>query len=213
MRSTPAAVSAARLAVSALVAAAVVATVLEAAGRTTVNPFNLFGYFTVQSNIALAVVLGLLGWWGLRGRSAPAWATTVRACAVAYIAVVGLVYAVLLAPLGAAGGVPVPWANVVLHVVTPVAGVLDWLLAPDRRRLPARAVGLVLVYPLVWTAVVLVRGATDGWVPYPFLDPATGYGRVAGYVVVIAVVVAAAGALVVAASRLPVPGARLAQRT
>lgn len=31
----------------------------------------------------------------------------------------------------------------------------------------------------MWLAVVLVRGATDGWVPYPLLDPAHGYTAVA----------------------------------
>lgn len=167
-----------RLGVCALVVGAVVATVLEAAARTTVNPFNLFGYFTVQSNLLLALCYGVLAGAALSGRS-PTWAVTARACAVTYVLVVGLVYLVLLAPLGVAGGVPVPWANVVLHVVTPLAGAVDWLAAPDRRRLPGRVVGLALVYPLVWCGVVLVRGATDGWVPYPFLDPdEDGWGAV-----------------------------------
>lgn len=59
------------------------------------------------------------------------------------------------------------------------------------------------VYPLVWVAVVLVRGATDGWFPDPFLDPATGYGAIGAYVVAIAVAVTGVGLLVVAATRLP----------
>jgi hypothetical protein len=197
-------VSAARLAVAALVVAAVVATVAEVGGRTTINPFNLFGFFTIQSNLLLALVLGVLGVRRLTGRPEGRWAMPARAAVVAYIAVVGVVYAVLLAPLGAAGGVPVAWANLVMHVVTPVYGVLDLLIAPDRRPLGGRTVGLILVYPLVWVAVVLVRGATDGWFPYPFLDPSTGYGRIAVFVLLIAVVVALAGALAVAASRRPV---------
>lgn len=192
-----------RLVVAGLVAAAVLATVLEAAGRTRVNPFNLFGYFTVQSNVLLAGVLAVLGVLTLARRRAPAWAVGVRAACVTYIVLVGLVYATLLAPLGAAGGVPVAWANTVLHVLTPLYAVADWLLAPDRERLRARAVALFLGYPLVWAAVVLVRGATDGWVPYPFLDPANGYGTVALYVLAIAAAVAVVGAVVVASSRLP----------
>ena len=37
-----------------------------------------------------------------------------------------------------------------------------------------------LAYPLVWTALTLARGASDGWYPYPFLNPANGgYGQVA----------------------------------
>jgi hypothetical protein len=34
-----------------------------------------------------------------------------------------------------------------------------------------------VIYPLAWTVLTLIRGALDGWYPYPFLDPANGgYG-------------------------------------
>ena len=47
--------------------------------------------------------------------------------------------------------------------------------APDGRDVVAW-----MVYPLVWRGLTLVRGAADGWYPYPFLDPANGgYGSVA----------------------------------
>jgi hypothetical protein len=194
-----------RLGVAALVLAALVATVLEAAGRTAINPLNLFGFFTIQSNVILAVVLAIVGAATLRGQSGNEGIARARACATAYIALVGVVYAVLLAPLGVAGGVPVAWANTVLHVVTPVYAVLDWSFAPDRRPVPWSTIGLALIYPAVWSAVVLARGATDGWVPYPFLDPAQGYGVVAGYVLAIAVAVAVLTAFVVSVSRLGWP--------
>jgi hypothetical protein len=44
----------------------------------------------------------------------------------------------------------------------------------------------MLIYPLIWLVVVLIRGAAEGWVPYPFLDPANGYGTVAVYCIIIA---------------------------
>lgn len=200
----------ARIAVAGLVFAAVVATLFDTAGRTPVNPFNFFGYFTIQSNIALAVVLVLSVIAGSRGRGSSEALQLARASVTTYIAVVGLVYALLLAPLGAAGGVPVPWANTVMHIVTPLYGVADWLLSPDRRTVPWNRFWVVLLYPLVWIAVVLLRGATDGWVPYPFLDPAQGYGTVGLYCAGIAVTIGALGALVWASSRLPVLGARKA---
>jgi hypothetical protein len=154
------------LAVAALVAAAVVATVAEGAGRTVINPFNLFGYFTIQSNIILAFV-----------------------------------YATLLAPLGAAGGVPVAWANTALHIITPIYALSDWILFSDRARIGFNRLWIVLIYPIVWVVVVLVRGATDGWVPYPFLHPDTGYASVFFYVGLIVVVMLAFGSLVFWISR------------
>lgn len=192
------AVAAARLALAALIVVAVAATFAATASRTAVNPFNFFGYFTVQSNLLGAAVLALTALL----QPAP-WLPVARACTTTYLVVVGLVYAVLLAPLGAAGGVPLPWANVVLHVVSPILVVVDWLAIGDRPPLRRRTVLLSLGYPLLWIAVVLVRGATDGWVPYPFLSPKQGYGVVALYVVAVAVVVAVVATLVVLASRTP----------
>jgi hypothetical protein len=61
---------------------------------------------------------------------------------------------------------------------------------------------VVVTYPLVWLVVVLIRGATDGWVPYPFLDPRIGYGTVALYCVAITAVVLLLAAAVWALSRL-----------
>jgi hypothetical protein len=63
---------------------------------------------------------------------------------------------------------------------------------------------LWLAYPLAWTGLTMVRGAADGWYPYPFLDPANGgYGQVAvtavaitiGFFVIAMVTIAVANAL------------------
>jgi hypothetical protein len=36
-----------------------------------------------------------------------------------------------------------------------------------------------VIYPLAWTVLTVIRGALDGWYPYPFGDPANGgYGAV-----------------------------------
>ncbi len=191
-----------RLAVAAAVGAAIIATSVDAASRTTINWFNLFGYFTIQSNIIVAAVYVIGAIRLLRNGALSDQELLARGAATTYITVVGIVYAVLLAPLGAAGGVPVAWANVVLHIVMPIYGVLDWLLFSDRRRIGFRLLWVVPVYPLVWVLVVIVRGATDGWFPYPFLDPATGYGSILTYVAVITVCMLVIGALVFAGTRV-----------
>jgi len=170
------------------------------ASRTTVNPFNFFGYFTVQSNLLLAAVFLVVVL--ARAQVHVRTSTTLRACATTLIVIVGLVYATLLAPLGAAGGVALPWANTVLHVFTPLYGIVDWLAFRDRVPLPLNRLWVVLLYPLVWLVVVLVRGATDGWVPYPFLDPAHGYAAVAITCIGIFLAFLLVGSLVFWASKL-----------
>lgn len=192
-----------RIVAALAVLSAVTATFLDTATRSPIDPFNFFGFFTIQGNILLAVVLLIAA---LRRRRESSGLVLVRGAATSYIVVVGLVYNTLLT--GLAGGVALPWANTVMHLLFPIYGLLDWLLVADRPPLPWRRLWLVLVYPLVWLIVVLVRGATDGWVPYPFLDPANGYGSVAVYVVIVAVAFLLSGALVWALSRVRLLGRR-----
>ncbi|MGB3414872.1 MAG: Pr6Pr family membrane protein [Microbacteriaceae bacterium] len=184
-----------RLGIAILAGAAITATMLDALSRGPINPFNFFGYFTVQSNVIFVLVFAASGILGLLGRQGPA-IQMVRAAATTYIVIVGLIYATLLAPLGEAGGVPVAWANTVLHIVTPIYAILDWILVGDRALMPLNRVALILIYPVVWAGVVLYRGATDGWVPYPFLDPAQGTWGLSITVTGIAVVFAVIGLIV-----------------
>lgn len=189
-----------RLLAAGLTVVAVTATFLSTAARATINPFNFFGFFTIQSNLLAAAALILTAALCLLGRAAPAWLELARAATTGYMIVVGLVYNTLLT--GLAGGVELPWANTVLHVLFPVYCLVDWVVFADRGRQPWRRLWVVLIYPVLWCVVVLVRGATDGWVPYPFLHPDTGYGSVFGYVLLIAVTVIVAGAGVFGLSRL-----------
>jgi len=158
-------------------------------------------YFTIESNLLAAVVMGLGAVRLLRRAPAPGhgW-TTLRLAATTYMVTTGIVYNLLLRGLPTIPGGSLPWSNEVLHVAVPLLVLLDWLLAPDRRALGYGAVGRVVVFPLVWVAVTLARGPFTGnevtgaatYYPYPFLDPATGgggYGTVAVWVVVIAALI------------------------
>jgi hypothetical protein len=196
-----------RLVVALLGVTSVTATFFDTASREAINPFNFFGFFTMQSNILLALVLGITAIVSLTGRTQSPDLQLLRGCATAYIVVVGLVYNTLLA--GLPGGLTLEWANNQLHVGLPISAVLDWAIIGDRGPLPWNRLAIVTVYPIAWIFVVLVRGATDGWVPYPFLDPATGYGAVAIYCVVIAASTVLVAAVIWALSRgqlLRVPG-------
>ena len=195
-------IGASRLAVAAAIATAVTATFIDTASRSAINPFNFFGFFTLQSNIIAVFVLGFSGALALTGRAQSPVVQLLRAIVATNLIIVGLVYNTLL--VGLPGGVELAWANTILHVVSPIYVALDWVLFADRRALAWRRMWVVLVYPLAWLAVVLIRGATDGWVPYPFLDPATGYGVVTVYCVAIAIGFALSGAVIWALSRTAV---------
>jgi len=115
----------------------------------------------------------------------PRWVEYLRASATTYLVLVTTVYWTLLAPTLEPETV---WTNLILHLVSGIILVADWLLEGPRRRLPESRFWLVLVYPVVWLPVVLTRGATDGWVPYPFLEPDNGYASISVVVVGIVVV-------------------------
>ena len=179
---------------------AVIATFLDTASRTTINPVNFFGFFTMQSNILTMLVFLMLAVVGFSGRTPSRALKFAHASVTTYIVIVGIVYNTLL--VGLEGGITLPWANVVLHAVIPVYAAVDWVFFGDRAPLPWKSVWIVLVYPVVWLVVVIVRGATDGWVPYPFLDPALGYGVVALYAIGIAIAIGVVGVGVWALSRV-----------
>lgn len=164
---------------------------------------DFFGYFTNQSNLLGAAVLLVGAVRLLRGvPPTTAW-SVVRWTTTTCLVIVGVVYWTLLAPLQTPAGIT-SWTNLVVHGVGPAAVLVDWLAVRDRVAIPLRLLPVVLIYPLVWTAVALVRGATDGWVPYPFLDPAQGYGVVGAWVAVIAGAFALVAALTRLVARRPV---------
>ncbi len=92
------------------------------------------------------------------------------------MAVVGVVFAILLR--GVDLGSLLPWVNVVLHYIMPVAVVVEWMIQSSPARTGAQRWLIGQTVPLLYLAYVLIRGAIVGWYPYPFLDPELGgYGR------------------------------------
>ncbi len=187
MEATSGAVRVGRAVVGALAVFALVATLVTSNDVPTFTAANFFSYFTVESNLLAAVVL-----LGLAAVPTAAEATEgLRGATTLYMVVTGVLYNALLR------GVDVgiertsfgELLNELLHVVVPVALLLDWLLVPPRRAIGRNRALLWLLFPLVYLAYSLARGALVDWYPYPFLNPAHGgYGRVVVYGVVIAVV-------------------------
>lgn len=165
------------------------------------SPLNFFSYFTNLSNLFAALVL-LAAASGAALTQRPGF-DLLRGAAAVQMALVGLVFGALLrdADLGDLR----PWVNTVVHMVMPVVVVADWLLAPPQSRLRPRHLAAVLVFPTLYLAYTLARGALLGWYPYPFLNPAQvgGYGGVALYAAGITLgFVVVGGALFALANRL-----------
>ncbi|GHF62551.1 integral membrane regulator [Streptomyces mashuensis] len=140
---------------------------------------RLFSYFTIQSNILLAIVCA---WSAHRAWTArPALPPRITGAALLYISITGLVFHFVLS--NDASGFAMTSqrtplesvANHLLHTVTPLGAALDWLLFTAPGGFLLRQAWQWLAYPLLYLPFALIRGAllapgTDGRYPYPFLD-------------------------------------------
>ena len=154
---------------------------------------NFFSFFTIQSNI-----IGVAALFALvlvpRARRSPTF-DAARGAAVLYMAITGVVFALLLSGLQEELQTTIPWVDFVVHKLMPIVLVADWLVDPPRHRLPRWTVLIWLAYPLAWLGYTLVRGETVDWYPYPFVDVTKlGYDGVLARSVVLALGFAAAGA-------------------
>jgi hypothetical protein len=143
--------------------------------------FNVFAYFTIQSNLLLGGTCLLLALPSVRLQSTRLQSTlfkTLRLNGVLCIAVTGIVYHLVLAGTDDLSG----WAsvaNLIVHTLTPLLGVVGWLVFGPRQQISWTIVGWSIVYPLLWVAFTLIRGAGVGFYPYEFVDVHThGYGTV-----------------------------------
>lgn len=155
------------------------------------DPVNFFSYFTNLSNLFAAAVFLVSAFNVAKGLTPVL--DVFRFISVVNMTIVGVVFSILLRneDLGAL----LPWVNITLHYLMPVAVVLDWLLLPPSAKLNSRHLLLSLTFPAIYLTYVVIRGAGNGWYPYPFLNPVNvgGYTVVAAYSVGIALLFFLAG--------------------
>lgn len=144
--------------------------------RDDASVVNLFSYFTIQSNVLVAVSAALVA---ADPRRDERWFQVLRLAALVGITVTGIVYATILAGSIELSGLPLA-LDIVFHYVVPWASVLGYLLLRPRTPLGPTA-WWFLVWPVLWLAYTLVRAQVSepvfrlsdtetGPVPYGFLD-------------------------------------------
>ncbi|WP_156351720.1 MULTISPECIES: Pr6Pr family membrane protein [unclassified Agreia] len=167
------------------------------------DPWEYFSYFTIETSLMNIVVFIVGGILAFRLSRDTELFTTVRMATLTYAIITAGVYNLLLRNVPYNGFQGLSWPNEVIHVWIPILIVLDWLISPGRPALSWKALRVVMIYPLLWLAYSLVRGAvSNGIYPYPFLDPATaGWGSVIAYIVALSLVLLGLAALAIVYSR------------
>lgn len=127
---------------------------------------HFFRFFTILSNIAVAIVVSLLL---MKGEGHPFLKPANLTAVAVYIFVVGLVYNLVLRQLWSPQG----WqwvADNLLHVATPALYLLYWGLFVSAK--PRQWILAVrwLLFPAIYFVYAIIRGQLEGVYPYPFID-------------------------------------------
>ena len=130
---------------------------------------NFFSYFTIETNILIALVLTIFCTQPLAERFLTG--VSVVSALVVYIIVVGVVYELLLRHLWHPRGMQL-LADMVLHDAVPFLYSLYWLVFISKGSLRWSHPARWLVYPVVFFLYSMFRGVTFGIYPYPFINAA-----------------------------------------
>jgi hypothetical protein len=147
-------------------------------------------YFTIWSNIAVAIIVTLLAirpdLFARRDGVGTTW-RALRLSSILMIIVTGAIYNLLLFEPGKTG--LDLYTNITEHMATPLITLIVFIAAGPRRLITWPIIGWSLVLPVVWVIFALIRGQFIGAYPYPFLDVATkGLASVLSFVGVLLVV-------------------------
>jgi hypothetical protein len=141
----------------------------------TIN-FNVMSYFTLQSNLAVAVVL-LLAFF--QGNSQKRWLIMLTHGSSIWILVTGVVYHFLLSDTHQPEGIFIA-TNIIMHYLVPASMIINWIVFCKKGLLKHSFNGIWVGYPIVYSIISLIRGTIDGFYPYWFLNPVKEYPDGAG---------------------------------
>ncbi len=168
-----------------VILSAVTGTIMSAAaGRSAfMGGSRVFMYFTIQSNIAIALISAVGVYFLTRKKTANRIWYIVKLAGTVSITLTGVVFAVLLAPLLGKAAWSLP--NTLTHLVVPAAAVADFFVAVPGAEMKRSSVLYVIIPPLMY-AIYAGIAYVNGWefakgqiYPYFFLNwgsPAGAFG-------------------------------------
>lgn len=130
--------------------------------------FDFFTYFTILSNIVVAIIFTML-WRNPERRS-----TVFRTFfldALLMISITGLIYGIVLAGGAHPQGLE-HVTNTIEHYIVPALVVIVFIIYGPRRMIRLGTVFSALILPICWAIFALIRGGVITAYPYGFLDVA-----------------------------------------
>ena len=155
-----------------VIVCAILGTVLSALGGR--NAFMggkvVFMYFTIQSNIAIALICAIGLWLMLSGKPYYRWWQVVKLVGTISITLTGTVFCFILAPTMGSRAWNVQ--NILTHVVVPLAAIIDFFVTGVISDIKKSSVLYVMLPPLAYVVYAGI-GYVQGWefakgVHYPY---------------------------------------------
>ena len=182
---------------AALGLSAIVTEIIALVNRNIFNFGNFFSFFTILSNVLSVAMFALFGYGAITKRFTSLSAYVFKGAVTLYMLMTGMIFAVLLAPIENAVLTAVPWDNIVLHYIMPLAICVDWILLQPKVTIKFSHSLMWLSFPATYVIYSLVRGHFVHWYPYPFLNASVnGYAKILTVIAVLLVVVTAGSQLI-----------------
>ena len=140
-------------------------------GGTILGWFNSFKSFTMQSNLIVTVWLTLAIIWHNKPEILKKISGLLKGAFTVYITITLIFFAILLAPFYTP---PEGWpafSNLVLHYITPIAFIVDWILTENKLRYEWKYLPYwIITYPVGYQAFIFIHGTFTGNYIYYFFD-------------------------------------------
>ena len=140
-------------------------------GGTILGWFNSFKSFTMQSNLIVTVWLTLAIIWYNKPETLKKISGLLKGAFTVYITITLIFFAILLAPFYTP---PEGWpafSNLVLHYITPIAFIVDWILTENKLRYEWKYLPYwIITYPVGYQAFIFIHGTFTGNYIYYFFD-------------------------------------------
>ena len=130
---------------------------------------NFFSYFTILTNILVALSLTFSVFFPASRSGRYCLQPGTQTAIAVYISVAGIIYSIALRKIWHPEGLQVI-ADRILHDMIPVLYIFYRLIFTPRKILTWTAAFSWLIYPLAYLTYALLRGASTGWFAYYFPD-------------------------------------------
>jgi len=130
-----------------------------------------FSFFTILTNLLVAISFTAQVGWSHHAVGQFFSRPAVKAGLTLYITIVGIIYSLLLRRLWQPKGSQ-KIADMLLHDLIPILVIVCWLAFEPKGKLKWKDALWWMIYPALYLAYSLIRGAVSHTYPYPFIDVA-----------------------------------------